>query len=328
MADTDILVSELPSASQVNTTDLVMLTQVDAGSETGYSTKKGTNLDVFNKALKGTTYSTDLPSFTTKNVLGGMEELKGDISDLLPIDSAGPSAIASFNTALALPLVDCKCQIKATGGYDADTQTPHAIVGYTGLNLTVADSTMTPIQTYPILWTDEAGTVYGGEIDLTTGVLTVTWKEDTIGNIAWDLATGASSPSTKIFRSHNAICKPRVRYAENNVLCSIFYSDASWWFNSNVLNYGMMIDDIGRLYIRDDDYDNDIDNFVSNLGSTVIAYEMPTPYTVQLSATQVRAVSGVNNVYSDCNGNTSVLFKDSIQNYIDKKIAQTQALIL
>lgn len=95
MADTDILISELTSATQINTDDLILLTQTDLGSETGYASRKGTALEVFNKALKGTQYSTDLPSFTNKTVLGGMEELKGelvsDLTDLGDVNISSPT---------------------------------------------------------------------------------------------------------------------------------------------------------------------------------------------------------------------------------------------
>ena len=103
MADSDILVSELDSASQINTDDLLLMTQPDIGSETGYISKKATTLAVFNKALKGVNYSTDLPSFTDKTVLGGMAELKDDLNDSLPSGTAS-GAIATFTTDLDMKL--------------------------------------------------------------------------------------------------------------------------------------------------------------------------------------------------------------------------------
>lgn len=134
MADTDIIVSEMPSASQINTNDLIMLTQPDVQAETGYSTKKGTTLQIFNKALKGTEYSTDLPSFENKNVLEGMEELKANIEALLPVDTASGN-IASFNTELARPLQSVIVNVVATGG-NGTPDNPIPINGYTEANIT------------------------------------------------------------------------------------------------------------------------------------------------------------------------------------------------
>ena len=130
----DIIVSEMTSASQINTNDLMIMTQPDLLAETGYSTKKGTVLQVANKMLKGTEYLTDLPDFTDKTVLGGLEELKGDLTALLPVDTAS-GAIANFDTDLSLPLVDCKANIVATGG-NGTPDNPNPITGYTEANIT------------------------------------------------------------------------------------------------------------------------------------------------------------------------------------------------
>ena len=75
MPDTDILVSELNSASQINTTDLLLMTQPDGDSQTSYSSRKGTVLQVANKLLKDTEYTTDLPNFDNKSVFGALNEI-------------------------------------------------------------------------------------------------------------------------------------------------------------------------------------------------------------------------------------------------------------
>ena len=75
MPDTDILVSELNSASQINTTDLLLMTQPDGDAQTGYSSRKGTVLQVANKLLKDTEYTTDLPNFDNKSVFGALNEI-------------------------------------------------------------------------------------------------------------------------------------------------------------------------------------------------------------------------------------------------------------
>ena len=132
----DIIVSEMTSASQINTNDLMIMTQPDLLAETGYSTKKGTVLQVANKMLKGTEYLTDLPDFTDKTVLGGLEELKGDLTALLPVNTAS-GAIANFDTDLSLPLVDCKANIVASQASGTPTpSTPLPITGYSSANIT------------------------------------------------------------------------------------------------------------------------------------------------------------------------------------------------
>ena len=386
----DIIVSEMTSASQINTNDLMIMTQPDLQAETGYSTKKGTVLQVANKMLKGTEYLTDLPDFTNKTVLGGLEELKGDLTALLPVNTAS-GAIANFDTDLSLPLVDCKASIVASQASGTPTPSnPLPISGYTeakitrcGVNLfdkanvisaycdyssrliynndfksvvvplkngvqylfsqsllgvfdrfAVCDSlednttiynpitpnitglyaggvpfTFTNSEnkkylicsiwrntdtytfdeiastcqlelastastytayngtTYAVSWQDEAGTVYGGNIDLTTGVLTVTHGEI-------DSYNGES------------INEP-------------------WLSSKDVYTEGG----------------------TPTTGAQVV-YPLTMPITYQLTPVQVQALLGVNNVFNDTNGDTEVKYKEGIQHYIDKKIAATQALIL
>ena len=80
MADTDIIVSQMPNASQVGNSDLVMLTQPNAQAETGYSTAKTTVGAVAKKILGETEYVTDLPSFPEgkQNPFDALEHLENN----------------------------------------------------------------------------------------------------------------------------------------------------------------------------------------------------------------------------------------------------------
>ena len=441
----DIIVSEMTSASQINTNDLMIMTQPDPQAETGYSTKKGTVLQVANKMLKGTEYLTDLPDFTDKTVLGGLEELKGDLTALLPVDTAS-GAIANFDTDLSLPLVGCIANIVARQPSGTPTSSsPLAISGYTGVNLSVcgvnllhvnsridrtdaqvhytsddnyiymngtksgggyadmqaltitlpvgtyylkafaisgtasntvelyaydgssnltgslfasertltltetttfrfrfavwADGTVltdykvgivittasgisafTPYNgtTYPVTWQTSAGTVYGGNLDLTTGVLTVTWGADTINNLSFNYWGGGTLFYCDI--SDKAL-------GSYNLKCDIYEVRTTGGYGE--LTDGQMVgrSDSTTVYIKDLAY-TDVDTFKANRGSGLIAYELATPQTYQLTPVQINALLGVNNVFNDTNGDTEVKYKEGIQHYIDKKIAATQALIL
>ena len=60
-----------------------------------------------------------------------------------------------------------------------------------------------------------------------------------------------------------------------------------------------------------------------------IVYEKANPQTVALpDGAPIIAFNGVNNVWNDTNGDTTVKYKLGIQAYIDKKIAEVQALVL
>ena len=62
-------------------------------------------------------------------------EVDNIILDIMPVDTAGPSSIASFDTELAAPLVNVSCEIVATGG-NGTPDNPIPINGYTEANIT------------------------------------------------------------------------------------------------------------------------------------------------------------------------------------------------
>lgn len=175
MADTDILVSELTPATQINTDDLILLTQPDLGSETGYASKKATTLELFNKALKGTTFSTDLPSFANKTVLGGLEELKNEqVSDL---DDLGDVEISSPSNGQILKFDGSKW-VNGTGGgggasalsdlSDVTLTTPTSgqFLKYDGAKW-VNDSSSAP-------WVDVTGILTAGSTSITLSNASIT----------------------------------------------------------------------------------------------------------------------------------------------------------
>ena len=447
MADNDILVSELPSASQINTNDLVMLTQPNALSETGYDTKAGTTLQVFNKALKGVEYSTDLPSFTDKTVLGGLEELKGDLLDIMPVDTAS-GAIANFTTALGIDLVDCTSEIVATGG-NGTPDNPNPIVGYSSANITrcgvnlweLSDDTklnsqqcsyiyenngvnitasgtfarigyVMPVkvgETYTISfygqgtanfinvyygnttsWGDSYGrsylsstrtkytktitansnvlfvgfyatndgttgdmviedfmlevgasasdfvayngqtyaisfgqTVYGGVLDVTRGKLHVTHILKKVSDISWTYRT-ISGVTGYIFLS-NDITGIKAGQSPTMASCYAIKTNRNYIDGDGqvaISNNTTALD----IVVKDDTYTS-ADDFVQNRGNETFVFELATPFDIDLTPVQIRALVGENNVFADT-GSVEVKFKDTVQNYIDKKIAATQALIL
>ena len=76
----------------------------------------------------------------------------------------------TVNDAIAGAVIDYQTKITATqsGSGDPTPSNIRPISGFTGANISVNGSTVT------VSWLSEAGTVYGGVLDVTTGELTVT----------------------------------------------------------------------------------------------------------------------------------------------------------
>ena len=59
-----------------------------------------------------------------------------------------------------------------------------------------------------------------------------------------------------------------------------------------------------------------------------VVYPLATPIEVDITPQAITPLLGVNNIWNDTNGDTTVKYKLGIQKYIDKKIAEVQALVL
>ena len=172
---------------------------------------------------------------------------------------------------------------------------------------------------YPISWQTEAGTVYGGSLDVTTGVLTVDrvnvkllkswdWKKSSnIGDFyissttVTDVLGGSRVNNKEILCSH---AKFVTTSAEKNI--------GDCWNNSNYHFY----------IISTDNSLNDWKNYLDE-NDVYICYYLATPITYQLTPTEVTTLLGNNTISADT-GAVDVTYRADTKLYIDKKIAESQ----
>ena len=239
-------------------------------------------------------------------------QISADLLAIMPVGTAS-GAVANFTTEIPTNLVDCKASIIASQASGTPTPSnPLPISGYTGVTISVADENMSVQDTYTISWQTEAGTVYGGTLDVTTGTLTVTWTSLNLGSVNWTYATNEAHP----YFYTNALGKKAGR--EIGMLCSIYKYVTG--YRSDVIADNYQIGNFNQsditIVVRNDDY-TDAPTFKTAMDGINVYYELATPFDIDLTPEQIRAIVGTNNVYSDTNGNTTVKFKDSIQHYID-----------
>ena len=233
-------------------------------------------------------------------------KIEDAIEEILPVDTAGPSAIATFTTGLALPFVDCKVGITATGG-NGTPDNPVPINGYTEANITANGDT------YTIAF---GQTVYGGVLDVTRGKLTVTWGNVDLGSLNYERNPVGDYVVFRGNTSDKAI--------NTNSLCSDYVNSEKPRDQLNNNEYGTwnLASSLNNIVIRDDSKANmSVSDFKTSMSGVIFAYELATPFDIDLTPEVISAIVGVNNVYSDTNGDTTVKFKDTIQNYIDKKVS-------
>ena len=174
--------------------------------------------------------------------------------------------------------------------------------------------------TYSITFPTEAGTVYGGELDVTNGVLTVDRAMVDLGTLNWRYT------ATYDGRFYTDLpVDAKLLIGVTGSLCSRYApTEASDW--QRLLNYEYILrvglSAAGRcaIAIRDDDY-TDAAAFKTAMNGVQLCYELATPITYTLTPTEIKSLLGDNNIWADA-GDTAVTYRADTAKYIDKKIAE------
>lgn len=179
-------------------------------------------------------------------------------------------------------------------------------IGGTDVQLAVGtDSSYSPYTgtTYPITWQTEAGTVYGGTLNVKTGELTVTHGVLDLGDLSWVYTTlfYAYSPANSFALTSGDLTK--------KLMCSCYKvisgtapsnPDKMITMNNSATGSSKVI----RVY--DTDY-TDATAFKTAVTGQKLVYELATPVTYQLTPTQINTMLGTNNIWADT-GDTSVKY--------------------
>lgn len=161
-------------------------------------------------------------------------------------------------------------------------------------------------QTYSITFPDAAGTVYGGTLDVTNGVLTVTWAMVDLGSISWNVETAATGKfRTGTLSSVSAFSGKLPKYTGDKI-CTCYknagrhdytyYADASIWYSNSSADYP------GNNIIRLGDSTKanmSAADFKTAVTGQKLCYELNTPVTYQLTPQEVQTLLGQNNLWAD-----------------------------
>ena len=215
--------------------------------------------------------------------------------------------------------------IPANAYYVAFTQ--YGAVGVAGLQVQVErGDTYTgyeePTSTvYPISWQSEAGTVYGGNLNVTTGVLTVTDAIVDLGNYTWTAYNNAAQYGGLFYSENDNSLRKHDSWTEIFTKCNKYKSVPNE-YNQPIGSAKEMPNcsnrvktDDGRLYIRDDTHKADDGTaFKESLSGTQLVYELATPVTYQLTPTEIRTLLGNNSIFADT-GDVSVEYCADTKKY-------------
>ena len=201
-----------------------------------------------------------------------------------------------------------------TGSYklifNVDAYNPSTTNGLTISNIMVIASTETNYtfkayngHTYTLTFTDGTNPliVYGGYVDLVSGVLTVDRVDVDLGTLSW-----GSASNGRVYSSAIADIKPITASSTvSNIMCSNYATVSARAVYDKTTNGSICIAGAGYggdkcIGVYDSSLVNKSASEVAQaMNGVQLVYELATPLTYQLSKQQIRSLVGENKIFAD-----------------------------
>lgn len=190
---------------------------------------------------------------------------------------------------------ECYIAISVSGkGEKITVNNPQLEAGSTATSYEAYNSNTT---THSISWQTEAGTVYGGKLNVTTGELTVDRTLVDMGDLYWSYDSGASLFTASIQGIKSGT------YTDTNLISSIYPVKP---MSYSQFDYGMRYNSATSIGVKNPDYTSASD-FKTAMDGVQLVYELATPTTITLTPTQVSSLLGNNNIWAD-SGDVDVVY--------------------
>lgn len=184
--------------------------------------------------------------------------------------------------------------------------------------------------TYPVSWQTEAGTIYGGKLDLVTGVLTVDRRHVVLDGVT-NKVTGSYGNSAQRLIGFVISDQPATGTSVESLLCgnlkvsgniltdenAIALGDG----NSKIIPHIEGMQGIGGTYADNTALANAINTYLQSNPAECV-YRLATPTTYQLDPVQVACLLGQNNVFANCGNIEEVQYKADVQKWVEKKLGE------
>lgn len=167
-------------------------------------------------------------------------------------------------------------------------------------------------RTIPISWQAEAGTVYGGKLDVLSGKLTVEMADVDLGTLTWTYQT-----NYHCFNSSGIASMVKIPSSSNvNIggLCSAYVvrSVSQVILNDN----GLGVSTSGTIGIIDTRFTEPTE-FKTAVDGVHYVYPLATPIEIQLDSHALNSLYGQNNIFADT-GDSEVEYRADTKLYIEK----------
>lgn len=226
-----------------------------------------------------------------------------------PVEKTVSGSLITVTDALAGPVINVTVAITPaqSGSGDPSPTNVRPISGFNVANIVVSPTTTAGDGTTYTVSFGAAGTVYGGTLDVTTGVLTIdhqmflfdgsdtsNWTVNNNNYFQRRRPTGFSETTAAMWALKfysNALKTTARSGSAGNIQFNSFYAGSTY------------------LAVRIDSFNHDLTTFQSFLTNTGLQILVPiTEQTVQLTPTEVQLLLGTNNVWSDTNGDVTLTY--------------------
>ena len=238
--------------------------------------------------------------------LKGFPETSADSEHYYLVDKADSGTKVSI--ALKNMVTDTAYSIKLRlVGYEGTAPTawtPYSnicpISGWTGCNISHSGADTSDPTVIHISWQTEAGTVYGGTLDVTSGVLTVNMASVDMGTLTWNKGTESDKP---FFLTESL--KDVIKQIPNNItkatIKTPIYITTSYWGGNPVsfINTDFDITQTSvshQIRTRDSRYSTE-QEYKTAMSGVQLVYELATPITYQLDPNEINTLDGINIIY-------------------------------
>ena len=165
--------------------------------------------------------------------------------------------------------------------------------------------------------TDLGRTVFGGTVDVVSGVLTVDRAIVDISTLTWSRQTSAGLVDRYLTTDLASVIK-RTAVVMVDLMSSVLVASSDPVYDRLLDGQMCVLSSTGSLYVSLNGYSS-VEEFKTALASQTICYPLATPTTHQLTPQQINTLQGVNNVWADSR-DCSITYYADTKLYIDKKL--------
>ena len=286
-----------------------------AGAAAAFAEDCATNtLDIVDKVTTIASDTTQIRAdqITLDNDLDKIyEAIKWSCVNTIMTETESGASPLSFDTDIADDLVSCVIDINATQTGTPSPATPATVTGYSTANVVLNGNTVS---------ISLGTTVYFGELNVTTGELTIKSAAYQVDN-STGISNFISSAQYGSFGRVTAIGQQIVNVNSINAISDMAYGIP---FADRIVNPErdrIFTDENGWINLRASNTQTitSASDLKSYFMGANIYYDLLTPIVTQLTAQQLSSIIGDNVISTNTNGNIEVTYKESVKHYLDKQ---------